>query len=197
VVVGGQGCERGALAVECQAVSQNVEDIMRRRLYFIMPDLASARKMMDDLLLARIEERHIHFLARRGTSMEGLHEASHLQKSDMIHGAQVGLALGALLGFILGAVVVTTMQSDSRWQIATVLGSGLVGALFGAWVASMVGSAVPNSRLKQFEAAIEAGRILVMADVPQHRVNEVREALHDRHPEAEDRGVDPHIPAFP
>ena len=61
----------------------------------------------------------------------------------------------------------------------------------------MVGSAVPNSRLKQFESAIEEGRILVMADVPQHRVNEVREALHDRHPEAEDRGVDPHIPAFP
>jgi uncharacterized membrane protein YeaQ/YmgE (transglycosylase-associated protein family) len=174
-----------------------MEDPMRRRLYFIMPDLPSARKMMDDLLLARIEERHIHFLARCGTSMEGLHEASHLQKSDLIHGAQVGLALGSLLGFILGAVVVMTMQTDSRWQIVTVLGSGLVGALFGAWVASMVGSAVPNSRLKQFEAAIEAGRILVMADVPQHRVNEVREALHDRHPEAEDRGIDPHIPAFP
>jgi hypothetical protein len=170
---------------------------MRRRLYFIMPDVASARKMMDDLLLARVEERHIHFLARRGTSMEGLHEASHLQKSDLIHGAQVGMALGALLGFVLGAVVVMTLQTDSRWQIVTVLGSGLVGALFGAWVASMVGSAVPNSRLKQFAAAIEEGKILAMADVPQHRVNEVRELLQNRHPEAEDRGIDPHIPAFP
>jgi len=28
---------------------------MRRRLYFIMPDVASARKAMDDLLLALIE----------------------------------------------------------------------------------------------------------------------------------------------
>jgi hypothetical protein len=53
---------------------------MRRRLYFIMPDLMSARKMMDDLLLARVEERHIHFLAKRGTPMDGLHEASTLQK---------------------------------------------------------------------------------------------------------------------
>ena len=170
---------------------------MRRRLYFIMPDLASARKMMDDLLLARIEERHIHFLARRGTSMEGLHEANHLQKSDLVHGAQVGLALGALLGFIAGAIVVMTIAVDNRWQIVVVLGSGIVGALFGAWVASMVGSAVPNSRLKQFQSAIDEGRILVMADVPQHRIGEVREALHDRHPEAEDRGIDPHIPAFP
>ena len=170
---------------------------MRRRLYFIMPDLPSARRMMDDLLLARIEERHIHFLARRGTAMDGLHEANHLQKSDLVHGAQVGLAIGALLGVLLGAVVVMTVATDDRWQIPIVLGSGLLGALFGAWVASMVGSAVPNSRLKQFESAIADGKILVMADVPQHRVNEVRESLGARHPEAEDRGIDPHIPAFP
>jgi hypothetical protein len=170
---------------------------MRRRLYFIMPDLPSARRMMDDLLLARIEERHIHVLARRGTEMDGLHEANHLQKSDLVHGAQVGLAIGALLGVVLGAVVVMTTATEDRWQIPIVLGSGLAGALFGAWVASMVGSAVPNSRLKQFESAIAEGRILVMADVPQHRVNEVRESLGARHPEAEDRGIDPHIPAFP
>ena len=29
---------------------------MRRRLYFLLPDPASARGMMDDLLLARVEE---------------------------------------------------------------------------------------------------------------------------------------------
>src|SRR4029078_8721578 len=105
---------------------------MRRRLYFIMPDLPSARKMMDDLLLARIEERHIHVLARRGPSMECLHEAKHLQKTALVHGAQVGLALGALLGVILGAIVVTTMQVDNRWQIGAALGSGVRASLFRA-----------------------------------------------------------------
>ena len=170
---------------------------MRRRLYFIMPDVASARKAMEDLLLARVEERHIHFLARRGTPMDGLHEANHLQKSDLVHGAQVGLALGALLGFILGAVLVMTLVTDDRWQIVTVLGAGIVGALFGTWVASMVGSAVPNSRLAQFSNSIDEGKLLLMADVQEHRVNEVRALLTARHPEAEDRGIDPHIPAFP
>lgn len=170
---------------------------MRRRLYFIMPDVPSARKMMEDLLLARIEERHIHFLARRGTPMEGLHEANHLQKSDLVHGAQVGLALGALLGFILGAVLVMTTITDDRWQIVTVLGAGVVGALFGAWVASMVGNSVPNSRLVQFQKAIEDGKLLLMVDVPEHRMNEVKDLIAARHPEAEDRGIDPHIPAFP
>jgi len=90
-----------------------------------------------------------------------------------------------------------SLVTDDRWQIVTVLGSGLIGALFGAWVASMVGVAVPNSRLRQFAQAIDQGRILLMADVPEHRLDEVRALLNAQHPEAEDRGIDPHIPAFP
>ncbi|HMA32683.1 MAG TPA: DUF1269 domain-containing protein [Casimicrobiaceae bacterium] len=170
---------------------------MRRRLYFLMPDPASARRMMDDLLLARVEERHIHFLAKRGTPMDGLHEANHLQKSDLVHGAQVGLALGTVLGLVVGALLVNLLVTADRWQVVTVLGAGLVGGLLGSWVASMVGSSVPNSRLTQFAQAIEQGKLLLMADVPERRVAEVREKLRLRHPEAEDRGIDPHIPAFP
>ena len=170
---------------------------MRRRLFYLMPDLPSTRRMMDDLLLARVEERHIHFLARRGTPMDGLHEANHLQKSDLVHGAQVGLALGTVLGLVVGYLLVTLLLTDDRWQIVTVLGAGLVGGLFGSWVASMVGSSVPNSRLAQFAQAIEQGKLLVMADIPESRVAEVRDRLNRRHPEAEDRGIDPHIPAFP
>ena len=170
---------------------------MRRRILYLIPDLASARRMMDDLLLARIEERHIHFLAKRGTPMDGLHEASMAQKSDLVHGAQMGLMLGALLGCALGVVVAYTFLGGDTMRIVTVLGATILGALFGAWVSSMVGSAVPNSRLKQFHQAIEEGKILLMVDVPESRVEEVRERLQAIHPEAEDRGLDPHVPAFP
>ena len=41
--------------------------LMRRRLYFVLPDIESARTMLNDMLLARIECKHIHFLAQRGT----------------------------------------------------------------------------------------------------------------------------------
>lgn len=41
---------------------------MRRRLYFLLPDLPSATQVVEDLLLARVEARHIHVLARRGSS---------------------------------------------------------------------------------------------------------------------------------
>ena len=176
---------------------------MRRRLYYVLPDVASARKAMDDLLLARIEERHIHFHAKDGTPMDGLHEASVLQKTDMVHGAQIGLVLGALLG--VGAGVLSTasgsplqlVHAGPGWQIVTIIGTGILGALFGIWVASMVGSQVPSSRLKKFEPLIDGGKILLMVDVREHSVEEVKAVFGRNHPEAVDHGLEPNIPAFP
>lgn len=52
-----------------------------RRIYFLAPDIAITKKIVDDLLLARVEERHIHVLAKRGTPLEDLPEASLLQKA--------------------------------------------------------------------------------------------------------------------
>jgi len=170
---------------------------MRRRMYYVMPDLASARRIMDDLLLARIEERHIHFLAKPGTPMNGLHECNVLQKTDLVHGAQLGLVIGALLGCAGGGLLVTYPLTESHWQIATVIGTTLLGALLGSWVSSMVGSAIPNSRLQQFDALIDQGHVLLMIDVLEHKVEPVKALLGEQHPEAQDRGLDPHIPVFP
>ena len=35
---------------------------MRHRLYYVLPDVAAARVAMDELLLARVEARHIRFM---------------------------------------------------------------------------------------------------------------------------------------
>jgi hypothetical protein len=152
---------------------------------------------MDDLLLARIEERHIHFLARPGAPMDGLHECNVLQSTDLVHGAQTGLIAGAVLGCAVGGAAAYFLLGESRLQIPIVIGAALVGALLGAWFSSMVGSALPNSRLKQFEPMIAEGKLLLMVDVPEHSVEEVKTILGRDHPEAVSGGTDPHIPAFP
>jgi len=84
-----------------------------------------------------------------------------------------------------------------RWQADTVLGATVAGALLGAWVSSMVGSGIPNSRLRHFEAQIDAGRILLMVDVPERNVERIQALLGERHPEAQDYGLEPRIPVFP
>lgn len=170
---------------------------MRRRLYFLLPDVESARRTADDLLLARVEDRHMHFLAKRGTDLGELNEANYIQKTDLMHGAGIGLALGGLGGLVLGAVIVAFPPEGTNPQLVAVLIAAVIGAVLGAWMASMAAAAVPNSRLKQFQDAIASGRILLMVDVPYGRVEQIRSLVMGRHPEAVSGGQETRFPAFP
>ena len=161
---------------------------MRRRLYFLLPDVESAKHTADDLLLARVEDRHMRFLSRRGTELQPLHEAGYLDKTDAVHGAVVGLTLGGVLGALIGALVVAYPPEGMSPKLVAVLIGMLGGAAFGVLVASMVGAAVPNSRLKKFDADLDAGRVLLMVDVPSRRVDEISDLVVSRHPEAVPRG---------
>src|SRR5258708_26482821 len=142
------------------------EGIMRRRLYFLLPDVDSARRTANDLLLARVEDRRMRFLAKRGTDLGELPEAGYLYKTDLVHGAGVGLMLGATVGMIVGALIVAYPPEGLRPQLVAVLIGLLVGGLLGAWMASMAGGAVPHSRLKQVHCGNDRGKMLLMNGLP-------------------------------
>jgi hypothetical protein len=171
---------------------------MRRRIYWLLPDLQSARRTMDDLLLARISEPHIHFVARDDIDMTGLHAANILQTSDVVRAAQSGLVIGGASGAIFGVIAAMffpVVGEPPQWGLVAVL--AMVGAVIGAWASSLIGVSTPSYRLKRFERAIEEGQILLMVDVPRSRVQEIEERLQALHPEAHLEGEEPNIPAFP
>ncbi|MDP3281467.1 MAG: hypothetical protein U1D41_11760 [Nitrosomonas sp.] len=49
-----------------------------RRIYFLAPDIAVTKRVADDLILARIDEKLIHVIAKRNTPLEDLPEATLL-----------------------------------------------------------------------------------------------------------------------
>jgi len=170
---------------------------MKRRLYFVLPDLSSAKKIVDELLLARIEDRHMHFHAKDGVSLEGLHQANLLQTSDIVHGAESGLVVGGVAGVMAGIAVMMFPPTGVSMQLVTILITAVLGSVFGLWVSSMIASSIPNSRLREFEEDLEAGKILLMVDVPATRVTEIRDLFARRHPEAVGGSQEATIPAFP
>lgn len=170
--------------------------LTKRRLYFLLPDVESARNMLNEMLLARIEERRIHFLAKRGSLPPELPEASVLQKTDIVHGAQLGIVIGGVAGTLGGLLVVFFPPAGVSLQLVTVLIAALLGALFGAWVSSMAASAVPNSQLVRFQDDIDRGKVLMMVDVPMRRIAEISELVRRRHPEAISSGFEPTV-VFP
>ncbi|MGE5129232.1 MAG: hypothetical protein ACM3IK_06360 [Sphingomonadaceae bacterium] len=168
-----------------------------RRLYFLVPDVQIGKKVVDELLLAHIEWKHIHVLAKRGTPLEDLPEASFWQKSDIIPAMLRGVPMGGATGILCGLVALAIEPHLVVAGGAVLLGGALAGVGVGTWLGGMVGLNVGNTRLKAFEAAINHGELLVIVDVPRIRVEEITERVKNAHPDAEPEGTEPRVPAFP
>ena len=168
-----------------------------RRIYFLVPTVGAGRSIVNELLLARIEERHIHIVAREGTPLEDLPEAKLAQSSDLVPSLQRGVAAGGLSGLLAGMLAITFPPAGLVLGGGAILGLAVFGAGFGAWMSSMVGVGLPNSRIEQFQQAIADGELLMMIDVPRTRVEEIESLVTRHHPEAALEGVEPNIPLFP
>jgi hypothetical protein len=168
-----------------------------RRLYFMVPDIDTAQKVVDELLLKRVDDHHIHVVAKEGTPMGDLPEANLLQKSDFIPAMERGLAVGGITGVLAGIAAVTFPPAGLILGGGAILGTSLAGAGIGAWISGMIGMDVPNSQIEKFESAIESGEVLMMVDIPKTRVEEIEALIQQHHPDADMGGTEPHIPAFP
>lgn len=72
--------------------------------YLLNASLTKIIDRVNELLLSHVEEHHIHVIAKEGTPMEDLPEASLLQSSDFIPAIERGLTAGAVTGVICGLV---------------------------------------------------------------------------------------------
>jgi hypothetical protein len=168
-----------------------------RRLYFLAPDIPTARAVVDDLLLSRITWRHLHVLANHSVQLDQLPAASLLQSSDVVHALERGVTLGGTAGAILGLVALAFPPAELVIGGGAVVGLTLAGAAFGAWTASMIGVDEPNTRLKRFRDAIRDGQFLIMADVPAAREEEIAQTVAKHVPNADPEGAEPTTPIFP
>lgn len=171
---------------------------MYRKLYFMSPDINSARALLDELLLARIPEKCMRFWARENTLPADLPGATFLQKTDLMHGAESGAVMGGAVGLLVGILLISLFPvQGAALRTIGILMAVVVGALFGAWASGMVAAAIPNSRLKGFQAEIEQGQVLLILDLPNRKVEQIQELLSRRRPEVRFGGLDPHTPVFP
>lgn len=170
---------------------------MRRRLFFMLPDLASAQTIERELLLAKIEDSHMHFLAKDGVNLGTLHVANLLQRTDLTHGMGIGLVAGGVTGAVAGTLLLLHPEFGATFGVGAIAVLGVLGAVVGTWASGMIAVSVPNSRLAHFQRGIERGEILLMVDVPVRRVKEIRQMIVALHPEAQAKGQDTHVPAFP
>ncbi len=171
---------------------------MSRRLYFVLPDVETSRKIGQDLLLARMEERRMHFLGKRGLDMKDLPEASAAQKTDLFRGIYIGLFAGALTGLVSGLYIYFDPEAVGMQVPPYVIFiCAVVGAVIGAWISGpLIGGSAPNKRLRSYDKFLQNGQVVLIIDVPSNRVDEIRKIIKSYYPQAEDPVNDSGIPAI-
>lgn len=170
---------------------------MCRRIYWLLPNLASALQVKDDLLQDHVDLQHQHYVARRTTDPNGVLPASPARATNMLIAGEIGLLAGALVGSLLAGGVLLMAHNPAQAPPAALFGLiGFQSAVFGAWGAGLIGMGLPSRRVAQCQAALDAGQVLLMVDVPGQKAHELAQHLRARHPEADLQGEEQHLLAF-
>ena len=170
------------------------EVMMKRRLYFLLPDTEHTRAAVDELESSGIDRKYLHVIAAQGVDLEGLPVASRNQRRDL--GARLETLVwdGNLVLFfiaLLAMVLMALMQISWYWLLlpaAIMLATFLAGMEFTRHM--------PNVHLSEFSDAIHHREILLMVDVPAEKVARVEELIHRHHPEVVAGGVGWHVNAL-
>jgi hypothetical protein len=161
--------------------------MIKRRLYFLLPDTGHAGAVVSELEARGIARKYMHAIAGRGGDVNGLPVASRMQRNDP--GARIERYLwgGNLVLFFLAliALVILAVLSLPWWWLLLPAGIMLVSFLAGLEFVMHT----PNVHLAEFQSAMRHREILLMVDVPAGQVAEVEDTVHRRHPEAIAGGV--------
>lgn len=147
----------------------------KERLYFLVENDERAQTIVDGLKDAGLDEGDLQAVAHRDCyPIEGVPEAGLTDRTDFLPAARRGVALGGTTGFLAGLAAVALPTPAIVLAGGAMVGTlTAAGAAVGTWAATLVGIGITHRDLKPFEEALEAGRVLVLADVPGDRRKEI------------------------
>jgi hypothetical protein len=154
------------------------------RLFFLTPNLTICKAIVEELERNGVPERHLHVVASIEQRLEGLPEASILQKSELLHGLKKGGALGGTAGILGGLLAMAFPPAGLVIGGGALLTGAVAGAGFGAVVSALMSSHEHSHDLESYEQAVEAGQVLLLVDVPKPAVERTRDAIMRHHPKA-------------
>ncbi len=162
---------------------------MSRRLYFVLPDIETSRKVERELLLAHMESKRMHFLGKRGVDMKDLPEATAAHKTNLLRGLYIGFFAGIITGLLAGFYLYFN-PGLLGMQIPPfiIFICAIVGAILGAWISGpLIGASTPNSSIQSYTPLLHKGHVLLILDVPPKRTEEIRKLINSIYPQEDAR----------
>lgn len=165
-----------------------------KRLYFLLPDIDTTHQVVENLLNAGIEEENMYVVARDDAQTHDLPEAGVTEASDLTGSVGRGVTAGGVTGVLAGLTAMVFPPAGIVIGGGVVAATGLAGAGFGAWAASMIGISHDNPQVQEYADAINSGKVLMMVDVDPTRIDEITADIKKVHADVVIEGTEAHKP---
>ncbi len=165
------------------------------RICFLSPDVAHTERFVKLLLQCGITKAHIHVVANDDVVADNLPDAG-AESNDFLPAYVRGVSIGSVVGLLAGLTAVAFPPAGVVLGGGAILVSTLAAAGLGGLGSGIAGAGFTNSSLNEFKDAIAAGQLLVMADLPPGRVDEIQFAIRQADPSIQLMGVEPPTPVL-
>lgn len=165
---------------------------MLRRLYFLFPDENHTQKLVDELTSWNIPKSRIHAISR-GDKTGNLPAATERQKNDTAYHIEKILWCSNLILFGLALTILVVSLFNAEWLW---FGLAITVMLITFFIGQQFVMRIPDDHLSEFTDALSHGEILLMVDVPLHRVTEIKGYVQHQYPEATGGGASWTMDAF-
>jgi hypothetical protein len=158
---------------------------MRPQLKFLLPDIKTANQASEALLLAKIDNKNICFLAKPGTNLGELQVANTLESTNIINEGEKGILIGATIGLMVGLYTHffqpwITASMHVHWMV--LVGAIMIlGAALSAIGAAVFGVNFFNDDLAKYKSKIDEGAILMIVSAPFQRSSEITKIVSKLH----------------
>jgi|GEM_PF-704245 len=154
---------------------------MSAKLVFTVSSAQLGEEVVNRLRTLGVEDDAIGFIANEGTTLSNLPEADLLQ-NDVIPAIKRGGTAGALVGVVAGLGVSAAAAPGLLVGGAGLALATLGGASFGTLVSALVGAAVPNRHLEEYEELLGKGELLLIVDVTDKDRAAIKKSLQEDFP---------------
>ncbi|QNN46191.1 hypothetical protein H9L17_13590 [Thermomonas brevis] len=148
---------------------------MKHRHVYSTQEMAHARKAIAALHMRGIGNDAISLVARSDVEMDRIPDTLKEADTDSVPAAVRGMELGGATGLLAGLAAVAFAPFGVT--LAGAVAIGAMGALVGGWSSALMGAALPDPVRQQFDDEIQAGRVLVLADIEDEQLPALREAM--------------------
>lgn len=159
---------------------------MKRRLYYLLPDVMHAKQLRVDLANMGIPEDNVHAIVKENQAVGDIGDVHTLAETDRDYLLEWILWRANLLAFLVALLAAITI---AIWYPSVYLWIPVVimAASFSAGAVFVF--RLPSVHWRDFVSSIHHGEILMMVDVPATRLNDLDHRIHHLHPEAINGGT--------